>query len=217
MPRLVDHQERRRSIIETTWQLIASHGIDNASMRDIARECGYAAPGVLAYYFPNKDALLLAAYELICERTNERIETGICGRRGLAALRGLCLEIIPANPLTVVEARVAVSFWQRAQTEEPLRAVGRDALLHWRALVMGFLAEAEYDGECATLADPDAVADELLNVMFGLHITSMLDPDAITGSRQRHLVERALSRLTAGEPAAHQTVPSTADSDGLRR
>ncbi|MBB6407052.1 TetR/AcrR family transcriptional regulator [Arthrobacter sp. AZCC_0090] len=196
MPRLVDHEERRRSIIETTWHLIAGQGIENASMRDIARECGYAAPGVLAYYFPNKDALLLAAYQLICERTNERIIATTRGRRGLAALRGLCLEIIPADPLTVVEARVAVSFWQRAQTEEALRTVGREALLYWRGLVMGFLAEAEHDGECAPLADPDAVADELLNIMMGLHVTSMLDPEAVTGSRQRHLVERALGRLS---------------------
>jgi AcrR family transcriptional regulator len=202
MPRLVDHQERRRSIIETTWRLIAGQGIENASMRDIARECGYAAPGVLAHYFPNKDALLLASYELICQRTNERIATGIAGRRGLSALRSLCLEIIPADPLTVVEARVAVSFWQRAQTEDALRAVGRDALLHWRGLVMGFLAQAEHDGECEPLADADAVADELLNIMMGLHVTAMLDPDAVTGSRQRHLVERALARLASGQPGS---------------
>ncbi len=76
----------------------------------------------------------------------------------------------------MVEARVAVSFWQRAQTEDALRAVGRDALLHWRGLVMGFLAQAEHDGECEPLADPDAVADELLNIMMGLHVTAMLDP-----------------------------------------
>lgn len=195
MPRLVDHEERRRSIIETTWRLIADQGIENASMRDIARECGYAAPGVLAHYFPNKDALLRASYELICERTNERIAAGTQGRRGLSALRRLCLEIIPAEPLTVVEARVAISFWERAQTESSLRAVGRDALLHWRGLVMDFLAEAEHDGECSPLTDPDAVADELLSVMMGLHVTSMLDPNGITGSRQRQLVERALARL----------------------
>ncbi|WP_309072031.1 TetR/AcrR family transcriptional regulator [Arthrobacter sp.] len=201
MPRLVDHQERRRSIIETTWRLIAEQGIENASMRDIARECGYAAPGVLAHYFPNKDALLLASYQLICERTNERIDAGTAGRRGLAALRGLCLEIIPADPLTVVEARVAISFWQRAQTEESLRAVGRDALLHWRSLMMGFLAEAEHDGECPPLTDPDFVVDELLNIMMGLHVTSMLDPYAVTGSRQRHMMERALARLSAGQAA----------------
>ncbi len=197
MPRLVDHEERRKSIIETTWRLIADQGIGNASMRDIARECGYAAPGVLAHYFPNKDALLRASYELICERTNERIAAGTRGRRGLAALRRLCLEIIPAEPLTVIEARVAISFWDRAQTESTLRAVGREALLHWRELVMGFLAEAEHDGECPPLVDPDAIADELLSVMMGLHVTSMLDPNGITGSRQRQLVERVLVRLSS--------------------
>ncbi|MFB9857208.1 TetR/AcrR family transcriptional regulator [Paenarthrobacter aurescens] len=195
MPRLVDHNERRRSIIETTWRIIAEQGIENASMRDIARECGYAAPGVLAHYFPNKDSLLLASYELICDRTNERVAAGTAGRRGLAALQGLCLEIIPANPLTVVEARVAVSFWQRAQTVPSLRAVGRQALIHWRDLMLDFLAQAEHDGECAPIADPDTVADELLNIMMGLHVTSMLDPDAVTGSRQRYLMERALGRL----------------------
>ncbi|TLM88241.1 TetR/AcrR family transcriptional regulator [Pseudarthrobacter sp. NamE5] len=195
MPRLVDHSERRRSIIVTTWRIIAEQGIENASMRDIARECGYAAPGVLAHYFPNKDSLLLAAYELICERTNERVAACTKDRRGLSGLQGLCLEIIPANPLTVVEARVAVSFWQRAQTEASLRAVGRQALMHWRDLMLEFLAQAEHDGECAPLTDPDSVADELLNIMMGLHVTSMLDPDAVTGSRQRYLMERALSRL----------------------
>ncbi|MFJ3958138.1 TetR/AcrR family transcriptional regulator [Arthrobacter sp. NPDC090010] len=196
MPRLVDHQERRRSIIESTWRLIAEQGIENASMRDIARECGYAAPGVLAHYFPNKDALLLASYDLICERTNERIAEHTAGRRGISALRSMCLEIIPADPLTVVEARVAISFWQRAQTEDALRAVGRETMLHWRELMLGFLSQAEHDGECAPLPDPDAVTDELLSIMMGLHVTSMLDPDAITWSRQRHLVERALARLT---------------------
>ena len=71
--------------------------------------------------------------------------------------------------------------------------------MHARVVVMGFLAEAEYDGECAPLADPDTVADELLNIMMGLHVTSMLDPDAVTGSRQRHLMERALTRLAPGQ------------------
>ncbi len=198
MPRLVDHEERRRSIIETTWRLIAEEGIDNTSMRDIARECGYAAPGVLSYYFPNKDALLLAAYQLICQRTDERIAAAAQGRRGLGALRRMCLEIIPANPLTGVEGRVAVAFWQRAQTEAGLRTVGRNTLLAWRSLMLGYLAQAEYDGESPAHSDPEAVVDELLNIMIGLHITSMLDPEETSGSRQRHLLERALGRLSVG-------------------
>ncbi|GAA3681175.1 TetR family transcriptional regulator C-terminal domain-containing protein [Arthrobacter ginkgonis] len=202
MPRLVDHGERRRTIIETTWRLIAEQGIENASMRDIAHACGYAGPGVLAHYFPNKDALLLAAYRLICDNTNDRIAASRAGKRGIGALNALCLEIIPADPVTTVEARVAVAFWQRAQTEESLRDVGRAALEHWRSEILACLAQAEVDGECAPIPDPDAVAEELLNLMIGLHVTSMLDPGALSGSRQRLLLHRSISRLGVGSPAA---------------
>lgn len=196
MPRLVDHAERRSAIIETTWQVIAELGIENASMRDIARECGYAAPGILAYYFPSKNALLLAAYELICQRTNERIAASTANKRGIGALRSLCMEIIPAEDLTKVEAKVAVSFWQRAQTDEALRKVGRDALDHWDAAIMSCLAQAQIDGDFSGSTDPDLIADELLNTMMGLHVTAMLDPQSMTGSRQRRLIESMLDRLT---------------------
>lgn len=195
MPRLVDHEERRRTIIETTWQLIADHGIDNASMRDIARACGYAGPGILNHYFSSKDALLLAAYRLICDNTNARIAASRTGKRGLTALHALSWEIIPADPVTTVEARVAVAFWQRAQTEERLRQVGKSALEHWRSAILACLAEAQLDQECAPLPDANATAEELLNVMIGLHITSMLDPEGLSSSRQRQLIKRQIERL----------------------
>ncbi|PRA12339.1 TetR family transcriptional regulator [Arthrobacter sp. MYb211] len=196
MPRLVDHTERRKVIIETTWRIIAEQGIENASMRDIARECGYAAPGILAHYFPNKNALLLAAYELICQRTNERIALSTKAKRGRHALRALCFEIIPAEDLTTVEARVAVSFWQRAQSDHELRRVGRDALTQWHAAIMSCLAEELTDRPEAAFGDPDLVAHELLNTMMGLHITAMLDPETVSGSRQRRLIDFMLERIS---------------------
>lgn len=200
MPRLVDHAERRSAIIETTWQVIAARGIENASMRDIARECGYAAPGILAHYFPNKNALLLAAYELICQRTNERIAASTADKRGVTALRALCFEIIPAEDLTTVEAKVAVSFWQRAQSDTDLRKVGRDALSHWHAAIMNCLAQEQRDSAGVGSGDPDLIADELLNTMMGLHITAMLDPEAMSGSRQRRLIDSMLERIVRVSP-----------------
>lgn len=199
MPRLVDHAERRRSIIETTWRLIAEHGIDALNLRDLARECGYAGPGVLSHYFDGKDALLLASYRLICERTQERIDAGVAGRRGLDALRRMCDEIIPADPLTVLEARVAVAFWQRAQTSDALRQVARDALREWRDDMIGFLREAIDDGELAADAVPADTTDALVNLMMGLHITTMLDPELGPPGRQRDLVASLIERDRVGE------------------
>ncbi len=192
MPRLVDHEERRVAIIETTWNIIATKGIENATMRDISAECGYATPGIIAHYFANKRELLVAAYELICRRTNERIDQALESRSSLEALLAMCLEIIPAEELTVLEAKVAVAFWQRAQTDEQLRRIGASALDRWNRQIIQCLAEAKSAGEVSSSLSVDSCCSELINVMVGLHITSMLEPHSLTASNQRHLIKRII-------------------------
>jgi len=194
MPKLVDHDARRREIIEATWELIAEQGIDNVSVRDIAKAASYAAPGALSHYFGSKDRLLAAAYQLVCDRTDERIARVTAGRRGLDALERMCGEIVPADPLTRIEARVALSFWQRAQHEEVLRAIGRTALASWKQQIIGHLDAAAEDGEIRPV-DPHLAADQLIALMMGLHVTSMLDGDLPPGTRQRHLVAAHIDAL----------------------
>lgn len=192
MPRLVDHEERRVAIIETTWNIIATKGIENATMRDIAAECGYATPGIISHYFVNKRELLVAAYELICQRTNERIDEVLKSRRGLEALLAMCLEIIPAEELTVLEAKVAVAFWQLAQTDDQLRRIGASALDRWNRQIFQCLTEAKSAAEVPSSLSVDNSCSELINVMVGLHITSMLEPSNLSASNQRHLIKRII-------------------------
>ncbi|WP_159944644.1 MULTISPECIES: TetR/AcrR family transcriptional regulator [unclassified Nocardiopsis] len=174
MPKLVDHQSRRREIIEATWELIAERGIDNVSVRDIAKAASYSAPGALNHYFGSKDQLLAAAYQLVCDRTDERIAEVTADRVGLEALELMCGEIVPADPLTRVEARVALSFWQRAQHEEALRSIGRTALASWKQRIVGHFETAVAGGEIRPVSPP-LVADQLIALMMGLHVTAMLD------------------------------------------
>ncbi|GAA3754291.1 AcrR family transcriptional regulator [Spinactinospora alkalitolerans] len=183
MPKLVDHQARRREIIEATWELIAEQGIDNVSVRDIAKAASYAAPGALNHYFGSKDQLLAAAYQLVCDRTDERIAEVTAGRTGLEALELMCGEIVPADPLTRIEARVALSFWQRAQHEEALRSIGRTALASWKQQIVDYLEAATADGEIRPAA-PSLIADQLIALMMGLHVTSMLDEEFRQGTLQ---------------------------------
>lgn len=194
MPRLVDHEERRAAIIRTTWNIIATRGIDNATMRDIASECGYATPGIISHYFANKNELLLAAYELICQHTDQRIARVLKSRQGLDALLALCFEIIPADEITTSEARVAIAFWQRAQTDEALRRIGAAALNGWKVQITQCLNAAKTLGEVPRDLNLNHARSELINTMMGLHITSMLDPAEVTSSHQRHLLKKMIDR-----------------------
>ncbi|MDX2827605.1 TetR family transcriptional regulator [Streptomyces ipomoeae] len=59
MPKIVDHEARRRLIIESVWALIGRRGLPGVTMRELAAEAGFANGG-LAPYFRDKDEILFA-------------------------------------------------------------------------------------------------------------------------------------------------------------
>jgi DNA-binding transcriptional regulator YbjK len=62
MPKVVDHEARRREIINVVWRLIATDGLEAVTTRRVAEASVYAN-GVLLYYFKNKDKVITAAFE----------------------------------------------------------------------------------------------------------------------------------------------------------
>ena len=59
MPKIVDHDEYRRKIIDASFEIIAKRGYAAVSMRDLARTLRIST-GTLYYYFPNKLGLFEA-------------------------------------------------------------------------------------------------------------------------------------------------------------
>ena len=55
--------ERRAQIVDVTERLFATHAYSEVSVPDVARAAGIT-PGLVYHYFPTKEALFLAAYEV---------------------------------------------------------------------------------------------------------------------------------------------------------
>ena len=72
MPKIVDHEIRRREIGEALWRLVQKEGMQGVSVRTVATEAGIS-PGSLRYYFPSQVSLTVFAVELLVERTSDRI------------------------------------------------------------------------------------------------------------------------------------------------
>lgn len=53
MPKIVDHDHKRKMIAETAWKIIETEGIEKASIRRIASEVGMSTRA-LRHYFSNK-------------------------------------------------------------------------------------------------------------------------------------------------------------------
>src|ERR1700751_317579 len=120
MPKKADHDARREGFALAAWRIIAERGIDEVTIREIAREAGYSS-GVLAHYFENKDDLLLNALTISHEQIYRRYEAEIATSRAYDALRAVLLDNLPLDKQRELETRIEMSFWARSLRNEELR------------------------------------------------------------------------------------------------
>jgi AcrR family transcriptional regulator len=72
MPKIVDSEARREEIAEAIWRVIAKHGMEAVTVREIAKEA-CCTTGMLVHYFKNKDELILHALRTTTMRIGGRM------------------------------------------------------------------------------------------------------------------------------------------------
>ncbi|MEV0232537.1 TetR/AcrR family transcriptional regulator [Nonomuraea sp. NPDC050786] len=194
MPKIVDHDERRREVLSAARRVIVRDGIDAATTRAIAKEAGYSN-GVLAHYFADKDEILLSALRQSHQRIRDRLTGKIEGATGLAALRELLLDNLPLDAERTQESRLEVSFWSRSLASERLAEVQRTEAAELRGAVRDLLGQARAAGELRTDDNLDDLAEHLLALMDGLSLHLLLYPGRLKRVDVERLMLQALDRL----------------------
>ncbi|MFC4122619.1 TetR/AcrR family transcriptional regulator [Nonomuraea zeae] len=194
MPKIVDHDERRREVLSAARRVIVRDGIDAATTRAIAKEAGYSN-GVLAHYFADKDEILLSALRQSHQRIRARLSGKVEGVSGLAALRELLLDNLPLDAERTQETRLEVSFWSRSLASERLAEVQRTEAGELRAAVRDLLGQARAAGELRTDDNLDDLTEYLLALVDGLSLHLLLYPGRLTRVDLERLMLQALDRL----------------------
>lgn len=194
LPKIVDHDERRRELLSAARRVIVRDGIDAATTRAIAKEAGYSN-GVLAHYFTDKDEILLSALRQSHQRIRDRITGRVDGVTGLAALREVLLDNLPLDAERTQETRLEVSFWSRSLAAERLAEVQRAEGGELRAAVRTLLAQAREAGELTTEDNLDDVTEHLLALVDGLSLHLLLYPGRLTRVDLERLMLTHLDRL----------------------
>ncbi|MDP4502787.1 TetR/AcrR family transcriptional regulator [Nonomuraea turcica] len=194
MPKIVDHDERRRELLSAARRVIVRDGIDAATTRAIAKEAGYSN-GVLAHYFADKDEILLSALRESHERIRARLTRKVAGVTGLAALRELLLDNLPLDADRTQESRLEVSFWSRSLASERLAEVQRAEAAELRAAVRELLGQARAAGELRADDNLDDLTEHLLALVDGLSLHLLLYPGRLTRIDLERLMLQALDRL----------------------
>jgi len=196
MPRVVDHEGRRRELAEAAWRAIVKYGLDGTTTRLIARESGYSN-GVLAHYFDSKDDILLEALRISHEGLDQRIREAVDDKGGFDALRTFCIELLPISDLPVRETHLEMSMWSRALVNDELRSVQRAESARWRRLLERLIIDAQRSGELVKMP-PRTIAVLISAVIDGLSIYALLYPDRFGKAELTDFIDKFFAAFRPG-------------------
>lgn len=173
MPKIVDHDDRRRAIVKAARRIIAARGLEGATIRAIAREAG-CSNGTLAHYFVNRQDILTQCL-LLCHRgVRDRTDIRIRDARGLAALRVLLVEALPLDDERLLEAKIEICFYGAAVGNDLLRRIQNEEVETFHLRMRRLLLQAQEGGEVAGGADLDAMVDRCRMAVDALSVQAVM-------------------------------------------
>ncbi|MBE9156156.1 TetR/AcrR family transcriptional regulator [Nodosilinea sp. LEGE 06152] len=114
MPKVVDHDQYRKALLEQCFDLFAEHGYASLTTRQIAKALGVST-GTLYYYFPSKEDLFM---QLIEELTTQDLLQASAKIKGLSSLRERILalgDFLEANEdYFIKQTLLMMDFYQQA-------------------------------------------------------------------------------------------------------
>jgi len=194
MPKKVDHEARREELVLAAWRVIAARGIDEVTIREIARESGYSS-GVLAHYFENKDDLLAHALRLSHTRIRKRYDDEVQAPAAADALKAILLDNLPLDEQRDLETRIEMSFWARALRNEALHEIQQQESETLRKLLRELVEKAQVDGAIAAEHDREEILELLGAVIDGISLHALLYPGRLPAKKQAAVMEFALQLL----------------------
>ncbi|MGZ0218052.1 MAG: TetR/AcrR family transcriptional regulator [Acidimicrobiales bacterium] len=191
MPLIVDHDAKRREIVDATWTLIATEGFEAASMRRIAKHVG-ATTGQITHYFESKDAILLSVLTDANQAGIDRFRADLVAAKGdNVAIADAIVESLPLDDVRLREWRAWLAFWGRAATSTALASQHQRSYVTWRRLLAETFARASErhpDDDMVTLA-----AEHTMAVIDGLGMHLILEPDVHDRASLNGIIHRQVS------------------------
>jgi len=177
MPRVVDHEERRRQIATAVSDIAATRGLSDVSFREVAAHAGVSV-SLVQHYFGDKANLLMTTLEIQSTTMNAYITERLAGigadPEPIEVLRVVARAFLPIDEVSRRSMLVYHGFAAAALTDPALRA--SEMFANGRGLIGFFatqLALIRTDDARRDLATEDATG--LLSLLLGLSIAILLE------------------------------------------
>ncbi|QZY21017.1 TetR family transcriptional regulator C-terminal domain-containing protein [Streptomyces decoyicus] len=207
VPKIVDPLARRRAVAQAVLSVVARHGLEHASLRNVADEAGLAI-GSVRHYFADHDELMTFTMRELSRRIGDRIRTHaerlLAPDRGTdrtdrrAATEELLAEFLPLDGARRQEAALWLTFAAAAHTRPELRPCAAEMQADLHTLMSRVLHEARYAGGLPADTDVELESTRLAALLDGLTLQATLLPDRYPPKLLRQVLRRHLDALKAG-------------------
>jgi len=193
---------RREQIVEAAMTIIAKEGIDRLSLGRIQKAVGMAR-GHLTYFFPTKEAILLAVVDRMMAEHRKRMEEDRdCPKPGRAGGREIARFML-ARPMSDTPAgrdflSVMATFSAQMNHRTDYRAKVAGMQADWRRHLAGAIA-------AGAVEPPEVAASIMMALTMGLNAQLAADPAAFDRKHMAAVCDRMLAPLFR---------PPTSDPDG---
>lgn len=192
MPRVVDHDQRREAIAAAACKAIARHGIDAVTLGDIGDQAD-CTTGAITHYFEDKDAVMLAALDLVIQRLYRRMTRAV--ERDPTDLRGFLAETMPLRPESRDGIKVWFSFWTRTFSSRALNRRQRTMHVRWFNALTERLAVAQDAGLLRADIDIAFETETIAALINGIGLRAVLDARDWPAERQLAHLDAYLDKI----------------------
>jgi AcrR family transcriptional regulator len=209
VPKIVDAAARRQEIVDAVCRIIATDGLERASLREVADEAGLAV-GSVRHYFENSEEMLTFSFAAVVDRIVARLRGAYANvsaaaagsREHDAAVLTLLGEFLPLDEERALDACAWLAFKNAARIR-PFLAVEADRSHRAVAAVVGQLITRLLQGDGGDRERLVTEAERLLATLDGLTMHALLQPEWMTLEMCRDVLESHLAGLGRVTASSH--------------
>lgn len=194
MPRMVNHEKKRKSIAEAAWSIIKKEGIEKASIRRVAIEAGMSA-GALRHYFSTKDEMLLFIMDYYLEEGKKRSQSKSWSDNPLQAVAEVLLELIPIDEEKKIETSVWWILALQSLTSDTLKEKKDEMTNGMYELASSMIEILALQGILSDSTNVKLEKSRLAVLIDGLSIHALLRPDVYSPDKVKEVIRYHLETL----------------------
>lgn len=194
MPKIVDHEKQRSIVAAAAIRVIQNNGLENATVRTIAKEAGLSV-GSMRHYFATQAELFGFCMNLFAERVKQRVETLQMSGTVMENMKNLLLQFLPLDEDRKMEMEVWFSFSAKVLMYPELKKLS-DQMHNGMYLSAQFVIQELRDhGMAHPDLDAEIETEKLYALIDGLAIHTLMQPERLSVQRMEQVIEQHLIML----------------------